>query len=117
MFHCPWQITPTQFHQTMNDINEILISAHSIRHSFLDNFIAVVTLQLSTLVMASHYTKVSDRVWRVGRHLRLDVSLQEMRRLKRKIEELNTQMYNPVGLHILWPQKVAFLFVSERFVR
>ena len=37
---------------------------------------------------------------------------QEMRRLKQKFEELNTQLYNPVGLHILWPQKVAFLFVS-----
>ncbi|KAI9566991.1 Golgin subfamily A member 7/ERF4 family-domain-containing protein [Boletus coccyginus] len=90
------RITPTQFHQTMNDINEILISAHSIRHSFLDNFIAVVTLQLSTLVMASHYTK-------------------EMRRLKRKFDELNTQVYNPVGLHILWPQKVAFLFLEIEY--
>jgi hypothetical protein len=35
-----------------------------------------------------------------------------MRRLERKIAELNTQVYNPVGLNILWPQKVAFLFVS-----
>ena len=65
MFYCRWQITPTQFHQTINDINEILISAHSIRHSFLNNFLAVVTLQLSTLVMASHYAKVSDWVCRV----------------------------------------------------
>jgi len=90
------RITPTQFHQTINDINEILISAHSIRHSFLDNFLAVVTLQLSTLVMTSHYGK-------------------EMRRLKQKIEELNTQLYNPVGLHMLWPQKVAFLFLEIEY--
>lgn len=40
--------------------------------------------------------------------------LQEMRRLQQKIEEQNTQLYNPVGLNILWPQKVAFLFVSDR---
>jgi hypothetical protein len=65
MFYCRWQITPTHFHQTINEINEILISAHSIRRSFLDNFLAVVTLQLSTLVMASHYEKVSDWVCRV----------------------------------------------------
>ena len=45
------------------------------------------------------------------------MSLQEMRRLKQKIEDVNTQLYNPVGLHILWPQKVAFLFVSDCFVR
>ncbi|KAF8554567.1 hypothetical protein OG21DRAFT_1412315 [Imleria badia] len=90
------RITPTQFHQTINDINEILISAHSIRHAFVDNFLAVATLQLSSLVMTSHYTK-------------------EMRRLKRKIEELNTQLYNPVGLHILWPQKVAFLFLEIEY--
>lgn len=43
--------------------------------------------------------------------------MQEMRRLKRKIEEQNTQLYNPVGLNILWPQKVAFLFVSGYFLR
>lgn len=36
-----------------------------------------------------------------------------MRRLKRKIDECNTQLFDPVGLHILWPQKVAFLFVSD----
>ncbi|KAI6022586.1 Golgin subfamily A member 7/ERF4 family-domain-containing protein [Pisolithus marmoratus] len=86
------RITPTQFHETINNINEILISAYSLRHSFVDNLIAVATLQLSTLVVTSHYTK-------------------EMRRLERKIDELNTQLYNPVGLNILWPRKVAFLFL------
>ena len=53
------QITPTQFLETINDINEILISAYSIRHSFVYNFFAIATLQLSTLLVASHYTKVS----------------------------------------------------------
>ncbi|KAG8220220.1 Golgin subfamily A member 7/ERF4 family-domain-containing protein [Butyriboletus roseoflavus] len=90
------RITPTQFHQTINDINEILISAHSIQRTFVDNLLAVVTLQLSTLVMSSHYEK-------------------EMRRLKRKIEEMNTGLYNPVGLHILWPQRVAFLFLEIEY--
>ena len=44
------------------------------------------------------------------------MSLQEMRWLKQKIEEVNVQLYNPVGLHILWPQKVAFLRSEERRV-
>ncbi|KIJ21343.1 hypothetical protein PAXINDRAFT_123006 [Paxillus involutus ATCC 200175] len=87
------RIPATRFLETINDINEILISAHSIYHSLLYNALAVFTLQLSTLLTTSHYTK-------------------EMRRLERKIAELNTQVYNPVGLNILWPQKVAFLFVS-----
>ncbi|KAG6371510.1 Golgin subfamily A member 7/ERF4 family-domain-containing protein [Boletus reticuloceps] len=90
------RITPTQFHQTINNINEILISAHSIRHGFIDNCLAVITLQLSVLFVTSHYTK-------------------QLRRLKKKIEELNTQLYNPVGLNILWPQKVAFLFLEIEY--
>ncbi|KAG1845095.1 Golgin subfamily A member 7/ERF4 family-domain-containing protein [Suillus subalutaceus] len=87
------RITPTQFMETINDINELLISAHSVRHSFIYNFLAVATLHLSTLFITSHYDK-------------------EMRRLKQKIERINTQIYNPVGLNILWPRNVAFLFVS-----
>lgn len=35
-----------------------------------------------------------------------------MRRLERLIGDLNAELYNPVGLNILWPRKVAFLFVS-----
>jgi hypothetical protein len=38
-----------------------------------------------------------------------------MRRLKQKIERINTQIYNPVGLNILWPRNVAFLFVRIFF--
>ncbi|KAI6165365.1 Golgin subfamily A member 7/ERF4 family-domain-containing protein [Pisolithus thermaeus] len=90
------RITPTQFHETINNINEILISAYSLRHSFVYNVMAVATLQLSTLVATSHYTK-------------------EMRRLERKVDELNTQLYNPVGLNILWPRKVAFLFLEIEY--
>ena len=37
---------------------------------------------------------------------------QMMRRLKNLIDELNVEIYNPAGLNILWPRKVAFLFVS-----
>ena len=41
-------------------------------------------------------------------------NLQEMEKLKALIDELNVQMYNPVGLNIKWPRSVAFLFVSAR---
>ncbi|OAX42555.1 hypothetical protein K503DRAFT_862940 [Rhizopogon vinicolor AM-OR11-026] len=90
------RITPTQFLDTINDINEILISAHSSRHSFIHNFFAVVTLHLSTFFLTPHYDK-------------------EMRRLKCRIDEMNTQIYNPVGLNILWPRNVAFLFLEIEY--
>lgn len=35
-----------------------------------------------------------------------------MQRLRRVIEDLNVMLFNPVGLNILWPGNVAFLFVS-----
>lgn len=90
------RVTPTQFQNTINEINEILISAYSVRRSFVYNFLAVVTLQLSTLFLTSHYTK-------------------EMQRLARRIEELNGELYNPVGLNIVWPRRVAFLFLEIEY--
>jgi hypothetical protein len=36
-----------------------------------------------------------------------------MKRLKELITQLNSELYNPVGLNILWPRNVAFLFVRE----
>ena len=44
--------------ETINDINEILISAHSARHSFIYNFLAIFTLHLTTFFLTSHYDKV-----------------------------------------------------------
>ncbi|KAF7340172.1 Golgin subfamily A member 7 [Mycena venus] len=90
------RITPTQFLESINAINELLISAHSLRHSFLDNMLSVFTLQLSRVILTSHYEK-------------------EMRQLQLLIQELNEQVYNPVGLNILWPRKVAFLFMEIEY--
>jgi hypothetical protein len=42
----------------------------------------------------------------------MGVFTQEMNRLRRHMDELNHQLFNPVGLNILWPRKVGFLFVS-----
>ena len=52
------QMTPTQFLESINAINELLISAYSLRHTFLDNTLAVFTLQLSKLVKTPHFEKV-----------------------------------------------------------
>jgi len=90
------RITPTQFLESINAINEVLISAHSLRHSFLDNLLSLFTLQLSRVLFTSHYEK-------------------EMRQLQLLIQELNERVYNPVGLNILWPRKVAFLFMEIEY--
>ncbi|KAJ7071585.1 Golgin subfamily A member 7/ERF4 family-domain-containing protein [Mycena amicta] len=90
------RITPTQFLESINEMNEVLISAHSLRHSFLDNMLAMLTLQLSRAIFTSHYEK-------------------EMRRLEALIRDLNVEVYNPVGLNILWPRRVAFLFMEIEY--
>ena len=53
------QITPTQFLDTVNAINELLISAHSLGYAFVDNALAYFTLQISRAVKKSHYEKAS----------------------------------------------------------
>jgi hypothetical protein len=55
------QITPTQFLDTINTINERLIAAHSLKHSFIDNALAFFTLQVSRAVLTPHYEKASRR--------------------------------------------------------
>ncbi|KZT24669.1 hypothetical protein NEOLEDRAFT_1066730 [Neolentinus lepideus HHB14362 ss-1] len=90
------RITPTQFLETMNSINELLISAHSLRHALADNLFTVFSLQASRLFFRSHYEK-------------------EMDRLHRTIDHFNMELYNPMGLNILWPRKVAFLFLEIEY--
>lgn len=53
------RITPTQWLDTVNGINEILISAHSLKHAAFHHVLAVFTLYVSTLMIRSHYDKVS----------------------------------------------------------
>lgn len=52
------QITPTQFLETINAINEILLSAHSLGQAFVDNALAFLSLQASRALKRSHYDKV-----------------------------------------------------------
>ncbi|PPQ90449.1 hypothetical protein CVT25_014967 [Psilocybe cyanescens] len=93
------RITPTHFLESINAINELLISAHSLRHSLVDNALAIFSLQISKLFVQSHFEKASA----------------EMIRLRALIDDLNTELYNPVGLNILWPQNVAFLYLEIEY--
>jgi len=90
------RITPTQFLESINDINEILISAHSLSRSCLDNMLAFFTLQLSRLVTTTHYEK-------------------EMSRLRQLIDAMNKTTFNPAGLNIIWPKGVAFIFLEIEY--
>jgi len=90
------RISATRFLESINAVNEILISAHSLRHSSIDNALAFFTLQLSRLVMTTHYEK-------------------EMRRLKQLVDKLNAETFNPVGLNMVWPRKVAFMFLEIEY--
>ncbi|KAI3622370.1 golgin a7 [Moniliophthora roreri] len=90
------RITPTQFLESINAINERLISAHSLRWSLLDNMLAILSLQLTRLFLRSHYEK-------------------EMQKLEQLFKALNSELYNPVGLNLLWPRKVAFLFLEIEY--
>jgi hypothetical protein len=52
------QITPRQFMESINAINEILISAYSLWRSVFDNGVEIFSLQLSRLVISTHYERV-----------------------------------------------------------
>ncbi|KAH9043789.1 Golgin subfamily A member 7/ERF4 family-domain-containing protein [Lactarius pseudohatsudake] len=90
------RITPTQFLESINAVNEILISASSLRHSVFDNCIEIFSLQLSRLFLSTHYER-------------------EMNRLRRHMDDLNHRLFNPTGLNILWPRKVGFLFLEIEY--
>ncbi|QRV91559.1 coiled-coil vesicle tethering family A protein [Ceratobasidium sp. AG-Ba] len=90
------RVTPVQHQESMNQINEILISAHRLLPSFIHNALGILTLYISTLFIPSHYDK-------------------EMRRLRLLIDQLNREIYNPQGLNILWPQRSAFQFLEIEY--
>ncbi|GAA5894580.1 hypothetical protein JCM8208_006279 [Rhodotorula glutinis] len=87
------RVSPTDYQNALNEINEVLASAHDPTRSILDNLLAVVTLYLSPLVLSSHYQR-------------------EMRRLRSVLERLNRDLFNPAGLNLLSPLTTAFLFSS-----
>jgi len=90
------RITPRQFMESINAINEVLISAYSLWHSVLDNCVEIFSLQVSRLLLSTHYER-------------------EMKRLERLVEDLNLQLFNPAGLNVLWPRKVGFMFLEIEY--
>jgi hypothetical protein len=95
-------------------MNEILISAYSLRHSLFDNCLEIFSLQLSRFLVSSHYERVRTRL---SDSVGIDLHLaQEMGRLQRLMDDLNQRLFNPSGLNILWPRKVGFIFVSSLLV-
>lgn len=52
------QITPRQFMESINAINEILISAYSLWRSVFDNCVEIFSLQLSRVLISTHYERV-----------------------------------------------------------
>lgn len=90
------RLTPTQFLETINAINEILISAHSVKAAAVDNTVAIMTLYLSTFLRKTHYQK-------------------EMERLKQLFEHINIDLFQSRGLRLLWPRRIGFLFLEIEF--
>ena len=80
--------------------------------------LAFFTLQLSRLVTTTHYEKVCPRNrQRVTEWILTSAGSgvgQDMSRLHQLIDVMNTTTFNPVGLNIVWPKNVGFIFVSDR---
>lgn len=90
------RVSPTDYQNTLNELNEVLASAHDPTKSFIDNCLAVLTLYLSSLLVSSHYER-------------------EMRRLHSVLARANRDLYNPVGLNLLSPCENAFLFLEIEY--
>ncbi|BGP15170.1 hypothetical protein JCM10213_008690 [Rhodosporidiobolus nylandii] len=90
------RVSPTDFQNTLNELNTVLASAHDPYKSIFDNCLAVLTLYLSPYVFGSHY----DR---------------EMRNFHRILERANREIYNPAGLNFLSPKRNAFLFLEIEY--
>lgn len=90
------RITPLQLQNTLNDLNGILASAYDPYKSILDNTLSVLTLYLSPLIITTHYKK-------------------EMMGFSNALDQANQKIFNPVGLNLLHPRKVAFLFLEIEY--
>ncbi|GAA5897112.1 hypothetical protein JCM6882_001795 [Rhodosporidiobolus microsporus] len=90
------RISPTDFQNTLNELNTVLASAHDPYKSCFDNCVSVLTLYLSPLVLTSHYER-------------------EMRKFHRILERANRELFNPVGLNLLSPRRNAYLFLEVEY--
>ncbi|GAA5927421.1 ERF4 family protein [Sporobolomyces koalae] len=90
------RVSPTIYQEILNDLNAILVSAHDPLRSIFDNTLAVLTLWISPLVKSSHYNK-------------------EMVKFVQRIEQVNRDHLNPVGLNLLDPERTAYLFLELEY--
>ncbi|WAR53812.1 hypothetical protein PtB15_3B321 [Puccinia triticina] len=90
------RISPLELQNTLNDFNLILASAYDPYSSILDNTLAVLSFYISPWLLGTHHKR-------------------QMNLFKDTLEHYNKSVYNPVGLNILHPQKVAFLFLEIEY--
>ncbi|MBW0493516.1 hypothetical protein O181_033231 [Austropuccinia psidii MF-1] len=90
------RVTPLDFQNTLNDLNAILASAYDPYSSIFDNALAILTLYLSNWLFRSHYEK-------------------KMKLFEETLQHYNQTIYNPAGLNLLHPRKVAFLFLQIEY--
>ncbi|GAA5970591.1 hypothetical protein JCM11641_007362 [Rhodosporidiobolus odoratus] len=90
------RVSPTDYQNTLNELNTVLASAHDPYKSILDNCLAVLTLYISPYIVGSHYER-------------------EMKKFHRVLENANRTIYNPAGLNFLSPWRNAYLFLEIEY--
>ncbi|EPQ25946.1 uncharacterized protein PFL1_06401 [Pseudozyma flocculosa PF-1] len=90
------RISPTVYSELVNDLNDLLISAHAPGRTWLDNVLAILTFYLSPMVLGTHH----------GR---------KMKELYGYIDEANRTTLNPNGLNLLPPNRSALLFFELEY--
>ncbi|PLW40515.1 hypothetical protein PCASD_08852 [Puccinia coronata f. sp. avenae] len=90
------RISPLQLQDTLNDLNLILASAYDPYSSIFDNTLAILSLYISPWLLGTHHKR-------------------QMALFQDTLDQYNKSVYNPVGLNILHPQKVAFLFLEVEY--
>ncbi|KAL8290118.1 hypothetical protein RQP46_003057 [Phenoliferia psychrophenolica] len=90
------RVSPTEYQNTLNELNTVLASAHNPYKSLFDNTLAILTLYISPQILGSHYER-------------------EMKKFDKALEKANREIYNPAGLNILSPRRTAFLFIEIEY--
>lgn len=108
------RITPTQFLESINLINEHLIEVHAVWKAAVENVLECASLGLSRLLWKGFYQRVSSFVYVPKIITQCNYSFfKDMEELQKLFDQLNRTLFNPAGLNLLWPRKVGFLFVSS----
>ncbi|RIB24625.1 Golgin subfamily A member 7/ERF4, partial [Gigaspora rosea] len=92
------RITPIQFRQTINRLNELLAKAFNPKNNWYDNCLACLSIYTSTLFSQSHYEKIVEEICIF-------------------LDNENQNLYNINGLNFRDPRKISFLFVSIFILR